>query len=351
MLCELELNGVNPNEVTDEELKNFLSSRAGLILRKGDATLISIFKELAYDMKIADAADRVADFWSQWYAIRKKYNVSEEFNTERGRAVFRKQMSDRLLPVFVKERVQSAEAEAIRIDDKKFFDYVREVAEESQRVHGQSSTEKKAFSSYHDYSKGESKFKKRKTNPNRDFVKSSAGQSSRNHTKGFKNSGRYSNARSSVKCFKCAKLGHKVRDCYLIKDPDKVRRILDKHAEEKKRGNAPRLPSLGGTDRLKVKLNSEVEAEAVLDSAASHTFGIEVVDQEECREVSWVARGVSLPIVGSSKGESLAPLQFTYYLNVFEDYYQAHTLYTFMQTTCFFYAWPQPSWASQNSPM
>jgi hypothetical protein len=36
--------------------------------------------------------------------------------------------------------------------------------------------------------------------------------------------------------------------------------------------NAPRLPSLGVTDRLKVKLNSKVEAEAVLDSAASHTF-------------------------------------------------------------------------------
>jgi hypothetical protein len=62
MLCELELNGINPNEVFDEELKNFLSSRAGFILRKGDATLISIFKEPAYDMKIADAADTVADF-------------------------------------------------------------------------------------------------------------------------------------------------------------------------------------------------------------------------------------------------------------------------------------------------
>jgi hypothetical protein len=55
------------------------------------------------------------------------------------------------LPVFVKERVQrklkglDAEAEAIRIDNKKFFYYVREVAEESQRVHGHSSTEKKLF--------------------------------------------------------------------------------------------------------------------------------------------------------------------------------------------------------------
>jgi hypothetical protein len=84
MLCELELNGVNPSEVSDEELKSFLSCRAGLIHRKRDATLISIFKELAYDMKIADAADRVADFWSQWYAIRKKYNVAEEFKESMG---------------------------------------------------------------------------------------------------------------------------------------------------------------------------------------------------------------------------------------------------------------------------
>jgi hypothetical protein len=109
------------------KLKKFLRSRAGIILRKGDATLISIFKELANDMKIADAADRFADFRSQWYEIRKKYKVAAVFNTERGRAVFRKQMSDSLFPVFVKDRVQrklkglDAEAEAIRIDDKKFL--------------------------------------------------------------------------------------------------------------------------------------------------------------------------------------------------------------------------------------
>jgi hypothetical protein len=58
-----------------------------------------------------------------------------------------------------------------------------------------------------------------------------------------------------------------------------------------------------------VKLNSKVEAEAVLGSAGYHTFipqeleedlGITVVVQEECRAVSWVARCVSLPIVVGS---------------------------------------------------
>jgi hypothetical protein len=70
MICELELEGENPEEITDEELRDFLESRAGLILRKFDATLESIFRDLKFDSKILDAADRIADFLSQWYAVR-----------------------------------------------------------------------------------------------------------------------------------------------------------------------------------------------------------------------------------------------------------------------------------------
>jgi hypothetical protein len=56
------------------------------------------------------------------------------------------------------------------------------------------------------------------------------------------------------------------------------------------------LPSIGSSERLTVVLNGKIEAEAVLDSAASHTFvsqelverlGIELVDQGEIKEVAW----------------------------------------------------------------
>jgi hypothetical protein len=106
MICEMELAGEDPALVSDETLKSFFSTRAGVILRKTDATLSSIFKQLHFDLKISDAADRVADLWSQWYAVRKKYDVVKEFNTERGRKLFRKEMVEHFWPNAVKERVK-----------------------------------------------------------------------------------------------------------------------------------------------------------------------------------------------------------------------------------------------------
>jgi hypothetical protein len=85
MLCDLEFDRISKEDVSDAELKSFMERRAGNILKKEDATLTSIFHELKLDQTIPDACDRIADLWSQWYAIRKKYQVAEEFATERGR--------------------------------------------------------------------------------------------------------------------------------------------------------------------------------------------------------------------------------------------------------------------------
>jgi hypothetical protein len=60
MICELELSGSNPQEVSDDGLKEFLEARAGIKL-KGDATMESIFRNLKFDTKINDAADRIGD--------------------------------------------------------------------------------------------------------------------------------------------------------------------------------------------------------------------------------------------------------------------------------------------------
>jgi hypothetical protein len=71
---------------------------------------------------------------------------------------------------------------------------------------------------------------------------------------------------------------------------------------------SPRLASLGSTERIKVLLNHKVGAQAVLDSAASHTFiplelveklGVNVDVSSSSRKVSWIASGVSLEILGS----------------------------------------------------
>jgi hypothetical protein len=117
-------------------------------LKKEDASLTSIFQELKFDRSIPDACDRIADLWSQWYSLRKKYQVADEFATERGRKLFRKEMSSRLWPSNVKERVLAKlegldkEANEIREDDRNFFDFVVLVAEENQRVFKASNMEK-----------------------------------------------------------------------------------------------------------------------------------------------------------------------------------------------------------------
>jgi hypothetical protein len=63
-----------------------------------------------------------------------------------------------------------------------------------------------------------------------------------------------------------------------------------------------------GLEEAKCLLEKHRE-ESVLNSADLHTFisqefverlGIEVVDQGEIKNVAWVARGVSLPIVGTA---------------------------------------------------
>jgi hypothetical protein len=72
--------------------------------------------------------------WSQWYAVRKKY--------ERSCELFRKEMVGHLWLNAVEERVKrklegfDLEADQIRQDDKKFFDSVKTVVEENERVLG-----------------------------------------------------------------------------------------------------------------------------------------------------------------------------------------------------------------------
>jgi hypothetical protein len=107
------------------------------------------------------------------------------------------------------------------------------------------------------------------------------------------------------KCLKCGKAGQYVRNCFTLKGPEEVKSLLEKHREESRKSDSPRLPSIGSSERISVVLDGKIEAEAVLDSAASYTFvsqelverlGIEVVDQGEIKKVAWVTRGVS-PIV------------------------------------------------------
>jgi hypothetical protein len=221
MICEMELERVSPANVSDFVLKKFLEQRAGEILRKEDATLTTIFQGLKFDSGIPDACDRIADFWSQWYTIRKKYQVTEEFSSERGRKIFRKEMTSRLWPPSVRERVQAKlegldrQANEIREDDKKFFDYVVSVAEENQHVFKASSrdkqfrkVDKEAISKH----SPDHVSKKRKVEAQ---GSSKFQRKNMEYPKDNRNSVRPENKpkkKFTGKCLKCGKQGHKVRD-------------------------------------------------------------------------------------------------------------------------------------------
>jgi hypothetical protein len=283
-------------------------------LRKEDATLTSIFQELKFDSGIPDASDRIADFWSQWYSIRKKYQVTEEFASERGRKIFRKEMTSRIWPSAVKERVQAKlegldkQANEIREDDKMFFNFVVAVAEENQRAFRASSRDKqfrKVDKEAMIKPLSDHVSKKRKVEiQGRSQTQRKNTEFSKDSKNSVRTEGKFKK-RFTGKCLKCGKQGHKVRDCFKVKSPEEAREFLSKHLNERGQ-DKPRLPSLGETERLKVMLNGRVQADAILDSAASHTFipqdlvgklGLKL-DAWAGGEVNWVARGVSLPVMG-----------------------------------------------------
>jgi hypothetical protein len=39
------------------------------------------------------------------------------------------------------------------------------------------------------------------------------------------------------KCLKCGKIGHKVRDCFKLKNPEEAKEFLEKHLNERGRPN------------------------------------------------------------------------------------------------------------------
>jgi hypothetical protein len=78
-------------------------------------------------------------------------------------------------------------------------------------------------------------------------------------------------AKIQVKCFMCGKLGYRSNECYLDKQKSADKSLVEPRNDNKK-GGVPRLPYLGSLETLKAKPNGKVDAEAVLDSAASNTF-------------------------------------------------------------------------------
>jgi hypothetical protein len=139
LIAEMELE-TPANEITDEDLWTWLKKKANVQLRKNEQPFKTIFKEIRINNSLRGAASRIDDLWKQWYTVREKYQVSDEFATSKGKKLFRSQMASKLWPDKVRKRVEDKLEDVdqlsrdIRQSDKKFYDYVKSVTEEVERV-------------------------------------------------------------------------------------------------------------------------------------------------------------------------------------------------------------------------
>ena len=128
------------DQVTSEELWEWLKNRAHQQLVKSDQPKKVLFDKIRMGTSLKSAAARIDNLWRQWYEVRANNQEQHEFATAKGKKIFRTQMAAKLFPDKVRSRVQAKLEDAdqlaqeIRDDDKKFYDYVRGVAEEVERV-------------------------------------------------------------------------------------------------------------------------------------------------------------------------------------------------------------------------
>jgi hypothetical protein len=104
-ICVFELKK-NVDEVTDQEILDYLGNMGSEVLKEADATRRGVFKEIRIKQSIQGAVARIADLWTQWDTVEKKYKLQEEFQTSEGKKLFRKEMAKALWPASLKNRVE-----------------------------------------------------------------------------------------------------------------------------------------------------------------------------------------------------------------------------------------------------
>jgi hypothetical protein len=130
---------VSVEEVTDEMLITYLKEAGRKQIKQDKKDIRVIFDEINIDKSITKASERINNLWTQWYKVKRKYQIQEEFESRKGKKAFREAMISKLWPSAVKDEVSQTlegldeDAELIRQDDKAFFKHVQEVAIANER--------------------------------------------------------------------------------------------------------------------------------------------------------------------------------------------------------------------------
>ena len=127
--CKFELE-VSAADVADEQLDSYLNE-----FLKGSSTdlgwsLDKYLEEIKYYMSIVNPTFRNMDLMTQWTEIRTRYNLEEILQQKKGMKAWREGLVKKLQPLdFREDETQTRkrldpEAEAIKNDDVKFYEYL-----------------------------------------------------------------------------------------------------------------------------------------------------------------------------------------------------------------------------------
>ena len=131
--CKFELE-VSAADVADEQLDSYLNE-----FLKGSSTdlgwsLDKYLEEIKYYMSIVNPTFRNMDLMTQWTEIRTRYNLEEILQQKKGMKAWREGLVKKLQPLeFREDETQTRkrfdpEAEAIKNDDVKFYEYLTSTA-------------------------------------------------------------------------------------------------------------------------------------------------------------------------------------------------------------------------------
>ena len=219
-ICEMDLD-IDIDEITDQDLLDYFKDLLRMSTEYVGANIERLFESVSMPNRedVPSLEFRVRNLWSSWIEARNTHQVEQMFATKKGKKILRARIVEKLKPLGLKARVQlkledlSPDAEDIRKNDKLFYKYLLKAARDVQQ----------------DFELNKITRTKRKYNgtPPTDLNRP--------------NKRPHKEKRSNMKCYKCGKLGHKIRNCPEVSSSDEAKTIFQ---EVLRSGVSKRLRSL-----------------------------------------------------------------------------------------------------------
>ena len=285
MICEMELS-VSVDQLTNELLEEYLSLVVSTSKADSDHSLCYVFEEIEINKDIKDVKFRIGDLWHQFIAAKNKYKVKDQFSSKKGKKIFRREMAKKLWPNSLKWAVQevldgiSERSTEIKNDDKAFYRFCIERAKQVDYHHQLNVRHRKRKPDNNDDDDNQRTTKFRKKN--NDY-----GSNPRTRTE---------SRGKTVKCLKCNRTNHRVRDCRFVKDDSELKQLLSQFKSQRRNQRLNGINNGAERDNdneLRCIVQGCVEYQALLDSGASQTtVPRSLVDELKAKGVAVVEKRI-----------------------------------------------------------